>query len=380
MDMTDSHNTLCTLALALLPKLGLVQAKALLERVGGQATLLVEHSHDLKAVIPDIHERAMAAFLDLPQAMDHAQHEMDYVARKGIRVLTLADDAYPSRLRDCPDAPLVLFYLGSADLNRQKVISMVGTRRCTPYGRDICTHFLADLRQYCPDVLVVSGLAYGIDICSHRAALDNQMDTVGVLAHGLDRIYPAVHRDTAARMTRQGGLLTEYPSGTTPEKINFVRRNRIVAGMADATIVVESANRGGSLITADIALSYHRDVLAFPGRIYDPYSEGCNRIIKEQKAVAIRNADDLLNALCWENPLTNRYAAPDDGQLDLFRELEPDEQLVIDSLRGHDERPINQIVLDTGLDYGQASSLLFDLEVRGLVTALGGARYHLNHK
>lgn len=186
-------------------------------------------------------------------------------------------------MRECDDAPLALFYRGNADLNTLHIINMVGTRHATPYGQDICTRFLADLSALCPNTLIVSGLAYGIDIHAHRAALQNHFKTIGVLAHGLDRIYPAEHRKTAVSMLEQGGLLTEFTSGTNPDRQNFVKRNRIVAGMSDATVVIESAAKGGALITAELAESYHRDCFAFPGRCNDEYSIGCNNLIRKIK-------------------------------------------------------------------------------------------------
>lgn len=186
-------------------------------------------------------------------------------------------------MRECDDAPLALFYRGNADLNTLHIINIVGTRHATPYGQDICTRFLADLSVLCPNTLIVSGLAYGIDIHAHRAALQNHFKTIGVLAHGLDRIYPAEHRKTAISMLEQGGLLTEFTSGTNPDRQNFVKRNRIVAGMSDATVVIESAAKGGALITAELAESYHRDCFAFPGRCNDEYSIGCNNLIRKTR-------------------------------------------------------------------------------------------------
>lgn len=186
-------------------------------------------------------------------------------------------------MRECDDAPLALFYRGNADLNTLHIINIVGTRHATPYGQDICTRFLADLSALYPDTLIVSGLAYGIDIHAHRAALQNHFKTIGVLAHGLDRIYPAEHRKTAVSMLEQGGLLTEFTSGTNPDRQNFVKRNRIVAGMSDATVVIESAAKGGALITAELAESYHRDCFAFPERCNDEYSIGCNNLIRKTR-------------------------------------------------------------------------------------------------
>ena len=184
-------------------------------------------------------------------------------------------------------------------MNALHIINMVGTRHATDYGTQLCTTFLRDLKTLCPDVLVVSGLAYGIDINAHRSALDNDLPTVGVLAHGLDRIYPSLHRKTAVEMLDKGGLLTEFPVGTTPDKHNFISRNRIVAGMCDATIVVESAAKGGSLITAELAESYHRDCFAFPGRVTDEYSKGCNQLIRDSKASLLLSAEDLVEAMGW---------------------------------------------------------------------------------
>ena len=250
---------------------------------------------------------------------------------------------------------------------------MVGTRRCTGYGCDLCRNLVHELAELAPDILVVSGLAYGIDVNAHRAALNEGMDTVGVLAHGLDTIYPAAHRGLAAKMLEQGGLLTEYMSGTNPDKGNFVRRNRIVAGMCDATVVVESAAKGGSLITATIAHSYGRDVFAFPGRAYDPYSAGCHKLIQTGKAGLICHADDLLQALGWDNP--GKKDKP--RQLDIDFGLADEEKLIVNVLKEQDEVQINQLVVATGMDYSHVTSLLFELEMKGIIKVLGGARYRL---
>ena len=197
------------------------------------------------------------------------------------------DERYPQRLKDCDDAPLMLFYKGNANLNQQRVINIVGTRHCTIYGQDIIRRFTADMKSLCPDTIIISGLAYGVDINAHRQALTNGMETVGVLAHGLDYLYPTAHRETATEMLRQGGLATEFMTGTNADKMNFVRRNRIVAGLADATIVVESASKGGSLITANLASDYNRDVFAFPGNVGAPYSMGTNNLIRDNKATPV---------------------------------------------------------------------------------------------
>lgn len=371
--MQNDKETICTMALTRVKGLSLNNA-LMLYKCMGSAEAVFEHRNDIRDVIPDATDRLVAALKGFDEAMRKAETEMEFVVKKGVRCLCMNDEDYPQRLKECDDAPLCLFYCGTANLNPVHVVSIVGTRHCTEYGKDICRGFIADMKRSCPDTLIVSGLAYGVDIHAHRAALDNGMETVGVLAHGLDMIYPSLHRPTAVQMTRQGGLLTEYMSATNPDKGNFVRRNRIVAGMCDATIVVESAAKGGALITADLAESYHRDVFAFPGRVYDEYSEGCNRLIKDNKAVLIQSADDFVNALGWENPLVARK---EPLQQELFVELTDEEQRIVDILKGADDKQVNQIVVESGIPYSRVSVLMFELEIKGIVASLGGARYRL---
>lgn len=340
----------------------------------GSATAIIEHRKELADIVPDTNPRLINAFKDISEATRRAESEMEYIDRNRITPLCFNDDAFPDRLKECHDSPLVLYYCGNADLNKAHIISMVGTRKCTEYGKDICRNFIADLKRYYPDTIIVSGLAYGIDINAHRAALDNDMETIGVLAHGLDKIYPSVHRQTAAKMASHGGLITEFMSGTVPEKGNFIRRNRIIAGLCDATIVVESAEKGGSLVTADIASSYNRDVMAFPGRLYDQYSEGCNRLIREHNASLIRNAEDFINSMCWHNPLKEETAPK---QLELFDTLTPEQQKIVDVLSNVDDKQINQISVETNISVSHLSALLFDLELNGVISVIGGGRYRL---
>lgn len=346
----------------------------------GDATAVVENRHRLRDAIPDATDQLVDALNgEWDKALKRAEAEYEYAEKKHIRCLTINDEDYPERLRECADAPLVLYYLGNADLNRLHVVSMVGTRRCTNYGKDLCRHFIADLQTVCPDTIVVSGLAYGIDIQSHRAALECGLPTVGVLAHGLDMIYPTMHRPTAVKMVGQGGLLTEYMSQTVIDKGNFVRRNRIVAGLSQATIVVESAYKGGALITAELANEYNREVCAFPGRVFDPYSEGCNRLIAEEKAHLITSVDDFLAFVGWTNPRTKKNRQ-ESTQPELFTTLNEEEQLIVKALDGVDNKAVNQIVIDTNLSFNRVSSTLFELELKGLVAAVGGARYRLVRK
>lgn len=366
--------TLYAMALSRVPRLSLSNISMLYEQMGS-AKAVYDHRYCVRDVIPDATDRLVEALGGMDEALKRAEAEMEFAQKKNVRCLTMGDADYPQRLRECPDAPIVLYYCGNADLNAVRMINIVGTRHCTEYGRDVCRGFLTDLQRYYPDTLIVSGLAYGVDICAHRAALDCGMQTVGVLAHGLDRIYPSVHRATAVNMVGQGGLLTEYMSQTNPDKLNFVRRNRIVAGMCDATVVVESATKGGALITAELAESYHRDVFAFPGRVYDRYSEGCNRLIKANRAVLIQTAEDFLEAMCWNNPLATENVKP--RQQELFVELSQEERLIVSTLEGVDDKQVNQIVVETGLSFSKVSALMFELELKGVVRVLGGARYKL---
>lgn len=372
--MTQEH--IYAMALTQLPSINTVNAKILFDAFGS-ATALYENRNDLKSCIPDISPRIIEAVKGFDIAIRRAEDEMRTISNKKISVLSLNDDAYPQRMKMCADAPIVLYYCGNADLNRAKVINMVGTRNCSEYGKEMCSIFVEGMKQYYPDVLIVSGLAYGIDINSHRAALANGMDTVGVLAHGLDRIYPSVHRQTAIDMVSQGGLLSEYMFGTKPERFNFLARNRIVAGMSDACIVVQSAAKGGSLVTADIAQAYDREVFAFPGRANDEQSAGCNRLIKENKAHLITCAEDLINAMNWDVSQDKNQRPI---QQELFIELTDDEQRIVDSLRNEDEKIIGAIVNDTGFSYSKVSSVMFELEMKGVVKVLGGAKYKLTRK
>jgi len=360
-----------TIAMTQIRGLSLTNTKYLYETFGS-ATAFFENRNDLKSYVPDASQRLADTVKNVELALKRAENEAEFIEKKSVKVLTMNDETYPQRLKECDDAPIALYFCGNGDLNKVKVISMVGTRKITEYGKELCANFVSDLKRYYPDVLIVSGLAYGVDIHSHRAALANGMETVGVLAHGLDRIYPAVHRQTAVEMVSHGGLLTEYMSGTNPDKGNFVSRNRIVAGMCDACIVVQSAARGGSLITADLAQAYNKDVLTFPGRINDEFSAGCNRLIKENKASLITNAEDFINTVNWQNPLTKSKAPI---QQELFVELSNEEQLIVDTLKGADEKSINLIVNQTGLSFSRVSVLMFELETKGLVKVLGGARY-----
>lgn len=313
----------------------------------------------------------------LPQAVEWAKRELEYNEAHGITTLVYADDDYPCRLRQCPDAPLVVFYKGTASLNAPRSLCIVGTRHATSYGQELTRRFVTDLSDLSPEALVISGLAYGIDITAHKAALDGGMNTVAVLAHGLDQLYPYHHKDTAERMVGQGGLLSEYPTGTNADKMNFVRRNRIVAGMADACLLVESASHGGGLITTRIAVDYNRDVFAFPGAVGAVYSEGCNNLIRSNGATLVTSAQDFVESMGWQTDAQARKARKSGIERQLFADLSPEESAITSLLAERGDLPSNVISVATGIPIARLTALLFALEMKGLLRALAGGSYHL---
>ena len=348
-----------------------------LYRAVGSAQMLFEHRNEIGDILKDCSPRLVEALKDWDEPMRRAEAELRFMEEHRVRALTLNSDDYPQRLTECPDAPIILYYTGNADLNQAKVISIVGTRQITVYGQDLIRRFTSDLRAICPQVLIVSGLAYGVDINAHRQALENGYETVGVLAHGLDHIYPYRHRDTAIEMMNHGGLLTEFMSQTNADKPNFVRRNRIVAGMADAVILVESAAKGGGLITAEIAQSYDRSVFAFPGNVGQPFSEGCNNLIRDNGAGLISNAQDFVKAMGWMDESLRQRANVDGIERNLFPELTPEEQQVVNLLQETNDLQLNIISVKTGIAIGRLTALLFQLEMKGVVKPMAGGMYHL---
>ena len=343
----------------------------------GSATAIIEHRNNIKDVLPDASDKLIETLKNADRVLIQAEQEFSWAQNNGVEVLCWNDERYPQRLKECVDAPLTLFYKGSANLNKQRIISIVGTRKCTHYGQDLIKHLIMELQRLCPDVLIVSGLAYGVDINAHRMALDYHFETVGVLAHGLDYLYPHAHKETALQMLSHGGLLTEYCTNTKADKMNFVRRNRIVAGMYDACILVESALKGGGLITAGIAKDYSRDVFAFPGAVGAPYSEGCNALIAQNGAALITSANDLVVNMNWENISLLNKAKEKGIERELFPTLNADEQKVVDILKKHNNLQINMLLAQTDLSIGKLSAVLFELEMKGIVRAMAGGSYHL---
>ena len=372
----NTQETLCLMALTRVPRLSLAQAHSLVMALGS-ATAVWEHRHDLGDVLPAARKPTLEALAALDTHMARAEQELEWATRGGVECLGLTDEAYPQRLRDCPDAPVVLYYRGNASLNARQVVAVVGTRHITDYGKQLCERLMGQLHDLCPDALVVSGLAYGVDIHAHRAAPDQGSSTVAVLAHGLDQIYPRMHRDTAVRMVEQGGLLTEFMSGANADKRNFVQRNRIVAGMSDVTVVVESACKGGSLITAELASGYDREVAAFPGRVTDLYSEGCNALLRTSRAALITSAQDLVDLMGWDTEPERRQRLAQGIQPELFPQLTAQEQQVLDALQGSERMHLNHLAQVTSLPVNALSSTLFGLEMKGLVRMLAGGMYRL---
>ena len=284
------------IALTMIPGFGPRLARHLLAHFGSTEDIFHASVREL-AKAPGIGP-ILAKVIHHKEYMVRAEMECDFVEKHNIQTIWLTDSAYPQRLEACDDGPPLLYFKGNINFNDQHIVSVVGTWNSTSYGKKLCEDLIAGIKEINP--IVVSGLAYGIDVIAHRAALQNNIPTIGVVAHGLDRIYPPMHRDIAEQMLHAGGLLTEFPSGTNPDRMNFPMRNRIIAGLADVTIVVEAGIKGGALITAEIANGYNRDVCAFPGAVNQPYSEGCNYLIKTNRAHLIRNADDLLYLMNWQ--------------------------------------------------------------------------------
>lgn len=307
------------------------------------------------------------------EALFKARREIEFVEKHGIHVLYLLDESYPVLLREIPDAPVVLYILGDADLNSSPSLNIVGTRRCTAYGKNFCKQFIEDFVPYFPDSIIVSGLAFGIDASAHIAALDNKIKTVAVMAHGLDTIYPSAHRDLARRIISAGGaIVTEYPSGTRPYQRNFLQRNRIIAGLTEATIVVESEIRGGAMSTANQAFSYSREVFSVPGRYTDMASGGCNALISRNKAHIFTSIADFMNIMNWTIPSIG-VPAPAKS---LFPELTGEASVVYKEInKSKQPLSIDEIHIKTGLSMPALMATLTDLEFEGVIVKLPGARY-----
>ena len=371
MDTFTDEQLRYRIALAAVKGMKRVLAETLVELTGDVSSFFTLSQRELVELTG--WQSSLFSEVERGRALMTAAQEVAFIRKNNITPLFFTDADYPERLLECEDAPLMLYYKGNASLQPPRVVSIVGTRHATPYGKNFVENLVKDLAQACPDVLIVSGLAYGIDIAAHRAALRNGLPTVAVLAHGLNTIYPSQHRNTAIEMLGQGGLLTEYGSWQASHPGFFLARNRIVAGMADAVVVVESGTKGGSLTTAQLAADYHRDVFALPGRVGDISSMGCNNLIKQNRAALITCADDLLEVMGWATAQEKRSQATLTATVEV--ELTSDEQHIMGYLHTQGEGQINRMAVELNTPIATLSATLVELEFKGCVVAFPGGVY-----
>lgn len=366
--MQNDHLTYL-ISLQLIPMIGPKLAKNLIAYCGNPEAVFYEKRAALEK-IPGIGKMTADSILKFKN-FERAENEIDFINKKNIKAFAYFDDQYPERLRHIDDAPILLYTKGSCDYNQSRMIAVVGTRKATAYGKKACAQIVSDLKDY--HVCIVSGLAFGIDQCAHKTALQNGMETIAVLGHGLDTIYPAQNRSLAKDVIKQGSIITEYISGTKPDKVNFPERNRIVAGMVDGVVVIESGMKGGALITAEIAFSYNREVYALPGRKDDKYSAGCNQFIKLNKASLIQNANDIAYAMGWDVLPTAKKTV----QIS-WSELDENEKLLLEYLKKNGKCHIDQIATITNWNGSELSLKLLDLEFKNVIRAFPGNYYKCN--
>lgn len=357
------------IALTLTPNIGDVHAKTLIGIYGNAASVFKARKKELETIegIGTIRAKSIKAFTDFTRC----EEEISFIEKYKITPLFLTDKNYPQRLLNGYDSPALLYYRGKSDLNTSKIVAVVGTRNNSEYGKTVTEKLITDLAGN--QVLIVSGLAFGIDTIAHKAALKNNLHTVGVLAHGLDRIYPYQNKTLAKQMVEQGGLLTDFISNTNPDKQNFPKRNRIVAGMCDALVVIESGKKGGSLITAELANGYNKDVFAIPGKTTDTRSEGCNFLIRQNKASLITGSADLIELMNWlpEEKVQKKK------QRELFIELTKEEKMIVDILQQRDTTPIDELYFNSGLSSSSVAQALLMLEMQNVIIAMPGKMYKL---
>jgi len=360
------------LALTEIPNIGCVHAKILTTEFGNTSAIFKAKQSSLEKIegIGVIRAKAIKAFHDF----SNAEEEITFIEKYNIKPLFLSDKNYPQRLLNCYDSPTLLYYKGDADLNTSKIISVIGTRNNTDYAKQVTDDLIKELKEQ--NVLVVSGMAYGVDAIAHKAAIKNELPTIGVLAHGLDQIYPQQHSGLAKDMLKHGGgLLTEFRSKTKPDKHNFPTRNRIVAGMSDAIIVVETGIKGGSMITAELANGYNKDVFAFPGKVTDTKSAGCNYLIKTNKAVLLTDAEELIELMNWEEKIQK---TKNKIQKELFIELSADEKIIVNILKEKETVHIDEINIKSGLSSSGVAAAILNLEFQSVVSSRPGKMYKLS--
>ena len=357
------------ISLTLVPNIGDVHAKALVNYFGNAENIFKAKKKDLEAIegMGSIRAASIKHFHNFK----NAEEEIEFIEKYKITPLFITNKNYPQRLLNCYDSPAMLYYRGNADLNQSKIIAIVGTRNNNEYGKSICEKLVEGLAA--ENILITSGLAFGIDSIAHKSSLKNGLNTVAVLAHGLDRIYPTQNKSLAKEMIAQGGLLTDFRSKTNPDKQNFPKRNRIVAGISDAVVVIESSIKGGSLITAELANGYNKDVYAIPGRISDTKSEGCNYLIKTNKAAMITSANDILENMGWKE-----YKKPSaKKQRELFIELSADEKIVVNILQQQEQIHIDELYIKSGLSSSAVAAALLTLEMQSVINSLPGKLYRM---
>ncbi|MDP3353622.1 MAG: DNA-processing protein DprA, partial [Flavobacteriaceae bacterium] len=353
---------LYALALQKTKGIGDIIAKKLITTLGSASAVYQEKLQNIKK-LNGIGTITLANLKD-KTSIKEAEKEIEFIIKNNIKTRYFLDDDYPTRLKYCIDGPILYFQKGETTFENRKVVSIVGTRNMTPYGRDCCEQIISDLKSYNP--IIVSGFAYGVDICAHRAAIKNGLETVAVLAQGFASLYPKTHKKYEKELLENGSFITEFWYHEKPLREHFLQRNRIIAGLSEATIVIESAEKGGSLVTADIADSYNRDVFAVPGRTTDKYSKGCNQLIKQNKAIMLNTVEDLINELHWEQSSTKKQAI----QAQLFIELSETEQLIVSFLQSNGKQQLDLISLNNQLTIQQTAAILFNLEMKGIVKPL----------
>ncbi|MGV6845839.1 MAG: DNA-processing protein DprA [Lutibacter sp.] len=353
------------LALQTAKGIGSINAKKLISTCGSAKNIFQERKSTLAKI------NGIGTYL-LDQLFDKnnfikAEEELNYLLNNKIKIDYFLDENYPKNLKQCIDGPILFFSKGNLNLNKSKSLSIVGTRKITSYGKSFCKSLIKELTPFNP--LIVSGFAYGVDICAHREAIKNKLQTVGVLAHGFDTMYPKVHQKYTAEVEHFGGFISEFWHSDLPVRENFLKRNRIIAGLTDATIVIESAGKGGALVTADIANSYNREVFAVPGRVHDKQSEGCNRLIKQNKAAILTQAEDIVKNLNWD---VQSFKSEKIKQQSLFVELNNQETLIFNYLKENGKELLDIIAINCQLPIYKTTAILFDLEMKGVVNPLPG--------
>lgn len=366
-----TNDLLYQVALTLVPNIGPVQAKILLQHCEAEEIFHAKKAYLEKIEgIGPIKAASITAFKDFSEA----EEEIKFIEKYKIKTLFLSDKDYPQRLLNCYDSPTLLYYKGEADMNASKIIAIIGTRSHTDYAKQVTEKIVKELAEQ--NVIIISGLAFGVDAIAHKAALKNDLPTVGVLAHGLDQIYPYEHAGLAKDMIKHaGGLLTEFRSKTKPDKHNFPTRNRIVAGMSDATVVIETGIKGGSMITAELANGYNKDVFALPGKVTDTKSAGCNYLIKNNKAMLLTDGKEILEVMGWEEKKSQKTKIK--SQKELFIELSKDEKIVVEILKEKDSAHIDEINLKSGLSSSAVAAAILNLELQNVMVSLPGKIYRL---